>query len=183
MPYDFVKDPQDSMDALTISPGDAEADEVLADMKMHAPRIILSPKRWATWKSTISLEWSMVPFKKSEKTNVPEDKSGVYTFVIKPTVADHPANAYLLYVGKTEKQSLRTRFNDYFSEAKKPKGRAPIKGMLRHWIPYLWFCFAPVDKVEDIFEIEELLIGAFVPPANQEYPGVLGVAEKMWNIL
>lgn len=153
-----------------------------ADLREHnLSRIVLSPKQWVSYKSTIPLSWSVVKFDESEKEQVPDDRQGVYTFVVKPGIANHPECAYLLYVGKTEKQGFRKRFTQYFSEKNDPKGREPVKMMLGLWKEHLWFCYAPIDDIQQIDSIEKSLIDAFVPPINQEYRGTLGKAMRAWR--
>ena len=161
---------------------DTTVQSTLDDLKKYnVSRVVLSPTRWALFSWTTPLSWNVVRFEESAKDDLPKDKQGVYTFVVKPEIANHPDCAYLLYVGKTEKQGLRTRFLDYFREPKKPKGREAVKLMLRLWKTHLWFCYAPIDDVGEINHVERNLIEALVPPINQEYSGVLGKAVKAWQ--
>lgn len=71
-------------------------------------RLVLSPEHWKKFSSPSKLIWGGTKFKPSNAKNVPDGKSGVYSFVVQPNIAEHPACAYLMYVGKAEKQSLRT---------------------------------------------------------------------------
>lgn len=149
--------------------------------RYNVSRFVLSPTRWGLYDSAIPLSWNAVKFDKSEKENLPTGKQGVYTFIVKPGIANHPACAYLLYVGKTEKQGFRTRFLDYFREPDRPKARQAVKAMIGLWGNHLWFCYAPVDDIAQIDALERKLIDSYVPPINQEYPGVLGKAVKAWQ--
>ena len=154
---------------------------ILAHLRDHAiERVVLSPKLWADCKLSIPLHWTVVKYDKSEKDKLPKT-TGVYTFIVKPGIANHPECSYLLYVGKTDQQTLRTRFLQYFSEAKKKKGRAHIKLMLDIWKDHLWYCFATIDDASIIDDIENALRDAYVPPMNREFKGVIGEAIKAWS--
>jgi hypothetical protein len=122
----------------------------------------------------------MVPFDKANQVHVPNDKGGVYTFVVKPDIANHPSCSYLLYVGKTQRQTLRKRFLQYFSERDRNKGRPLIQKMLTLWKDHIWFCFAPIDDRGIIHNVEEALIGAYVPPMNNEFPADIRPAMGAW---
>lgn len=157
-------------------------EDTLADLQKHnISKMVLSPQRWSACRITTDLSWSVVKFDKSQQASIPDDRQGVYTFVVKPEIANHPECSYLLYVGKTERQNLRRRFLQYFDEPNNPKGREPVKLMVRLWQQHLWFCYAPVSNVDEIDTIEESLIDAFVPPINQKYPGQLGRAMRAWQ--
>jgi hypothetical protein len=155
-------------------------EEIFTDMTKHTERMVLSPTRWAAYDHPLRLEWHVVKFSKSEKSKILANKKGVYTFVIKPSIADHPASAYLMYVGKTYKQDLRTRFSQYFSEANKRKGRPKIKKLIRYWERHLWFYYAPIDDISKIGEIENKLMNAYLPPMNDEFSGEVQPARKAW---
>lgn len=148
--------------------------------KYQVERMVLSPKHWATCSVPVQLKWTTVKYEKSQRDKLPQ-KQGVYTFVVKPGIVDHPDCSYLLYVGQTEAQNLRTRFLQYFSEERKAKGREHIKYMARLWRKQLWFCCAPVDNPTLIADIERSLLKAFVPPLNRDFPGVLGKARRAWS--
>lgn len=148
--------------------------------KYQIERMVLSPKFWAAYSIPVTLKWTTVKYDKKHRNKLPE-KQGVYTFVVKPGIADHPECSYLLYVGQTEAQTLRTRFLQYFSEERKARGRNHIKIMARLWRKHLWYCYAPIDDPSLIGAIEDALLNAFVPPLNREYPGVLGKAKRAWS--
>ena len=143
-------------------------------------RMVLSPKFWAEFKMPIRLKWTVVKYHKNQKDKLPE-KQGVYTFIVKPGIADHPECSYLLYVGQTEAQNFKKRFSQYFLEERKTKGREHIKLMARLWKKHLWYCYAPIDDLSLISQIEDSLINAFVPPLNRKFPGVLGKAKGAWS--
>lgn len=154
---------------------------ILAHLREHTiERLILSPRLWAECRLSTTLQWTVVKYDKSEKDKLPET-TGVYTFIVKPGIANHPECSYLLYVGKTDHQTLKTRFLQYFSEAKKKKGRAHIKVMLDVWKDHLWYCFASIDDASIIDDIENTLLNAYVPPMNREFKGIIGEARKAWS--
>lgn len=103
---------------------------------------------------------------------VPNNAKGVYTFVVKPGIANHPSCAYMMYVGKTEKQMLRDRFSQYFSE--KDKGetsrRPHVTEMLLKWDNFLWFYYAKISDATKIKQVEEELLAAYLPPSNRTFP-------------
>ncbi|MCX7860152.1 MAG: hypothetical protein N2385_08680, partial [Chloroflexus sp.] len=111
-------------------------DELKELRNYHVNRLILSPKQWSQYCVDIDLNWEIVKFDKKNKNLIPNNQSGVYTFVIKPNIANHPECAYLMYVGKTERQTFRDRFMQYFRERK--KGRPRIKAMLALWPNNIW---------------------------------------------
>lgn len=157
--------------------------ETLADMRLHnVAKMVLSPTRWQSYTITSpQLTWQTVKFEKSQKAKVPADKKGVYSFIIKPGIANHPECSYLLYVGKSQKQNMRTRFLQYFSEAKKPTGRQYIKDMIDLWPQNLWFCYAEVNDPAMISKIEDGLIHAYLPPLNEDFRGVIKKARSAWR--
>lgn len=148
----------------------------------NVERFILSPKQWKQYNQHVNLRWDCVLFDKANGKYVPNNQSGVYTFVIKPSIADHPACSYLMYVGKAEKQSLRRRFLQYFSEISREKGGRPkIKVMLKLWSGYIWFCYAPINDKDKISLVEKELINAYLPPMNEEFPGEIKQAIGAWS--
>ncbi len=136
-------------------------------------RLVLSPEHWKKFSSPSKLIWGGTKFKPSNAKNVPDGKSGVYSFVVQPNIAEHPACAYLMYVGKAEKQSLRTRFNQYFRHKTDTSRRTNISKMLRLWDKHLWFYFASVADLTKIDATEQALLNAYLPPVNDQYKGVV----------
>ena len=160
---------------------DIGAEETLADLKKYClDHVVLSPSQWNKYHSYYALSWTTVKFDHSKKSSIPDNKMGVYSFVVKPSIADHPECAYLLYVGKAEEQSLRTRFSQYFVEKSLLKGRPKVQKMLTLWSSHLWFCYAVVDETIKINDIENNLIESYIPPFNNEYPADIRSAIKAW---
>jgi hypothetical protein len=155
-------------------------DKTLSLKKYNIDRWVISPERWMAYADSTPLSWTAVRFDKLEQNLVPDDKCGVYSFIVKPGIADHPQCAYLLYVGKAQDQSLRRRFAQYFHERNASKGRPKIQKMLTLWQHHLWFCYAPIDDTSRIHNVELKLIGAFLPPMNDEFPAEIKKAMKAW---
>jgi hypothetical protein len=148
--------------------------------KYHVDRVVLSPERWADFASPVTLSWSAVKFDRTQRGLVPNSSGGVYTFVVKPGIANHSDCAYLLYVGKAEDQDLRTRFLQYFSEKDSRKGRPKVQKMLRLWENHLWFCYATIGDTGQIDTVEQNLISAYLPPMNDQFPAEVRGAMKAW---
>ena len=144
----------------------------VADFKVQ--NMILFPDAWAAFRSPVALRWEQVPFSATRARDVPDDQAGVYTFVVQPGIASHPACSYLLYVGKTER-NFRVRFREYLSDlrAGMDSRRPHIAGMLTKWNGYIWFCYAPIRDGEKIEATEDALLAAYLPPTNVEMPGKL----------
>lgn len=144
----------------------------LADFKVQ--NMILFPPAWAACGLTMELTWEVLPFDAQNVQSVPDDKRGVYTFVVQPGIANHPACSYLLYVGQTAR-NFRVRYQEYLrDEAAGAESRRPhVSGMLCKWRGYLWFCFAHIEDESLIECTEDTLLAAYMPPTNIEMPGKL----------
>jgi hypothetical protein len=142
----------------------------LSDYRMW--RMVLSPTRWQSCALSVPLQWQPVKFDQANTNQVPDNAKGVYTFVVKPEIANHPSCSYLLYVGKAEKQSLQARFLQYFKhKAKGEQSRwVHITEMLMKWDGFLWFYFAEISDVTKVVETEDELLAAYLPPANRKFP-------------
>jgi hypothetical protein len=139
--------------------------------------MVLFPPAWAACALSVNLSWRIVPFDASSLDSVPDDQRGIYSFVVQPGIANHPACAYLLYVGQTTR-SFRVRYREYLRDqaAGFDCRRPHISGMLNKWKGYLWFCYAHIDDESLIEPTEDALIGAYLPPTNVEMPGKLNRA-------
>ena len=144
----------------------------VADFKVQ--NMILFPTAWAGFRPPVTLRWEKVPFSPTRAGDVPKDEAGIYSFVVEPGIANHPACSYLLYVGKTER-NFRVRYQEYLADLRDGmQSRRPhIAGMLTKWNGYLSFCYAPISDESKIVETEDALIAAYLPPANVEMPGKL----------
>lgn len=140
--------------------------------RFHLQRMILSPVQWATCSLPIKLKWKHVKFSPENSRHVPNATGGVYTFVVKPDIAEHPACSYLLYVGKADK-SFRERYYAYIKDKRLgDKSRRPhVEEMLNKWDGHLYFYYAEIERQELIQTIEQILLAAYLPPTNKSFPG------------
>ena len=148
----------------------------LKDYKVE--RMVLSPEHWNAFSLKHTFKWASTRFERANVAQIPANKKGVYSFVVRPEIADHPNCAYLMYIGKTEEQTLRKRFIQYFRELKDTSRRVHISKMLRLWQKNLWFCFTPVANVKKIDKIENALLNAYLPPFNHRYKGIVSKQVK-----
>ena len=147
------------------------------ELRPYRVPFVLSPGQWSEYDSPTDLRWRTVRFDPGETNNVPEGPKGVYTFIVKPGIANHDNCSYLLYVGMTEDQDFRARFKQYIREKK--RGRPHIIDMLNRWEGYLWFCYAEIDSDDIIQQTEDELLIAYLPPFNKSYPGRIRDAMKV----
>ena len=142
----------------------------LKDYKME--RMILSPRHWSEFTCPVTLAWEPIKFTADHVDNVPDNLSGVYSFIVRPGIADHPQCSYLLYVGKVEDQAFRARYKQYLRE--KQEGvkarRVHVSRMLQKWDGYLWFCYAPIENGALIGQVEDALLAAYLPSHNRTFP-------------
>lgn len=124
-------------------------------------------RQWENYKDTHQRSWYTIRLDEAVRNDVPKE-SGVYTLVLKPGIANHPACAYLMYVGRAK--SLRRRFGEYLSEElrRSPKRRPKIFRAIRKYSDHLYFCFTRVP-VDDIAATEDALINAYIPPLNDRF--------------
>lgn len=145
----------------------------LKDFKLS--RMVLSPLQWQGCKLPVSLAWRAVRFQRANVNRVPNNAKGIYTFIVKPGIANHPSCAYLMYVGIAEKQVLRDRFSQYFVE--KDKGetsrRPHVTEMLLKWKDFLWFYYAEISDTAKIRQVEDELLAAYLPPSNRTFPSTV----------
>lgn len=150
----------------------------------HLKRMVLSPAHWRGFSATTTLKWKRVKFDRGYLKDVPVDKKGVYSFVIRPGIANHPECAYLMYVGMVERQSFRDRFNQYLNEqaAGDNSRRVHVTELLRKWKDFLWFCYAPIEAKERIKPTEDDLLVAYLPPSNRRFPATIkGQVAKLFS--
>ena len=134
--------------------------------KGHTERFLLWPQLWWAYDSARDLTWRHYRLSAVERQNIP-NAPGVYTLLIQPNVADHPACSYLMYIGKAE--SLRRRFGRYLTSERRESGRPKVWWGLNVYSDYIWFCYAPVPS-DALDEIEGGLLAAHVPPWNTRLP-------------
>jgi hypothetical protein len=141
-------------------------------IKEHIGKFLLFPEHWKDPKMQIpiTLVWSHIPFNISELNNVPNNKKGIYCFVIKPEYKELFETSYLSYVGMT-RRNFRTRYKEYLDDSEgKGKPRHRIYKMLKLWATYLHFYYAPINNNKIIEDCEDKLLNVFVPKVNTKIP-------------
>jgi hypothetical protein len=134
--------------------------------------LILSPDNWKNYPNRIQLNWNRVLFREDQAKNVPDDIRGVYSFVVIPDIANHKDCSYLLYIGETTR-NFRQRFREYLDIQREGRRRVHIFEMLTNWRENLWFCYAPINPVGLIKDIEDDLLAAYLPPYNRDFPATI----------
>lgn len=138
----------------------------------HEYRFCLWPRLWREYDRTHGYQFTWVEsrFLANGANNVPEEP-GLYTFLIQPNIANHPANSYLMYIGMTKK--LRNRYKDYLKEMRRETGRPRIVNLLNKYPDNTIFCYTVVhDNPAALKALERAFKDALVPPCN---PGELSV--------
>lgn len=133
---------------------------------------------WSTFDCDQEITWGVIKYEAGKLAELPE-ANGVYAFVAKPSIAQLADCNYLLYIGKAERQTLKTRCRQYLAEARRPKGRMLIKEMLTYWSENLYLYYAQTDE-DGISpgDLEEKLLSAYIPPMNSDLPGELSSIAK-----
>ena len=125
---------------------------------------------------TVHLSWKSIPALRTNASLLPKTQ-GVYAFVIKPCIANLDWAGYILYVGKTEDQTFRARFPQYFYEQERTKPRLWVRRMFKYWPNRLYYYFAETTA-NDADTAEAELLKALLPPNNEKFPGRLAAIKK-----
>ena len=144
-------------------------------LKANSCTFYLLTREWENYNLPNSFTWESYPFQNDQIRHIPLE-SGIYSFVIKPSVASYPSCSYLMYIGLAGRRTLRKRFSDYLYSQNKPTCRPNILRLLNKYKGYLHFCYSVINERERLKEIEDALIKAFFPPCNDQYPGELNRA-------
>jgi hypothetical protein len=145
-----------------------------ADKEVGKYRIdfYLSPRKLASSAYVLpSLNWQSIKYGEADLDKVPNDKRGVYAFVIHQPSLVLPPHGYVMYIGIAGKRcnrSLKDRYRDYLNQKKVIK-REKIAWMIANWHTVLRFYFAPVEKSitsDHLEEIEKQLNSAMLPPCS-----------------
>lgn len=151
-----------------------------SELAKHCIRkgVILYPTEWRSFNQEFidEWEWTSVPFTEETVLTIPNNK-GVYSFSIKPPIANHPHNSLLIYIGKAHQDTFRDRFKDYLRQMRRTK-RPQIATVLNRWYGFLQFSYCPVIDTERIQQLENGLLKALIPPYNHNIPGEIGVAVR-----
>jgi len=146
------------------------------EMKSHTERFVLWPRAWQGFdEACLPIRtWTMVKFLGTNYSDIPAG-SGVYTFLIQPSIASHPASSYLMYVGQAA--SLSERFMRYRTRERvwSAGSRPLIVRLLNKYVDYVWFCYTLVPK-QDLDTVEAQLRDAYRPPYVKQYTGEVGPA-------
>lgn len=149
------------------------ADAATQEIAKFSLEFCLSPERLKTANFGIdSLNWSHIPYGDERIEEVPNDKRGVYAFVISHDNGILPPHKYVAYIGIAGRKSdraLRERYRDYLYENKVIK-RPKIARLIGTWHSVLQFYFAAVEEnieTEALEEIERALTSALLPPCSQ----------------
>lgn len=151
-------------------------DREISEGRDRVIRFALWDKQWNKFISPVPLHWNHIQAVKSLKKTLPP-KQGVYCFVVRPEIAGMNWAGYVLYVGKTERQTFRERFPQYFDEVKKKKPRLWVRSMLRMWPKHLFYYYAETPPSE-AGKAEDALLAALMPPNNERLPGTLAAIKK-----
>lgn len=137
------------------------------DLKAHKVEFVLMPQAWRTFvHEQFPCAWRTIKLDESGKSDpVLTKRAGIYTLLLQPDIARHPACSYLMYVGQTH--NLRQRFHNYSVTEKKRRKRPNVYRMLNMYDGFIWFCFTEVDEAR-LTEYENALMSAFVPPVNDK---------------
>lgn len=140
-----------------------QQDECLA----HLVRFPLWPAKWQAFTSDVALSWTIRKLEHDEKENIPST-AGIYSLLIQPAIASHPACSYLMYVGQA--QNLQDRFYNYLTTEQRI--RPKVVRLLHKWRGYIHFCYSNVP-VGQLTVVEDALLDAYIPPVNSRFPGQL----------
>ena len=147
------------------------ANEEIGKFKM--PDFFLSPEKMMAGGWVLdSLVWDSIRYGNAELNKVPNDKRGVYAFVVNQPSALLPPHGYVLYIGiagRDSERPLRERYRDYLNQRKVLK-RSAIAYMIANWREVLRFFFAPVAddfSSQDLKQLEIQLNTALLPPYSK----------------
>lgn len=136
------------------------------EMKAHCYEFVLWRRKWHEYPDICALDWQVYRLADHGRASIPKEP-GIYTLLVQPGIAEHPACSYLMYVGQTG--SLRRRFGDYLNQEKRETGRPKIFRLLNMYPDNVWFCFSLVPEA-DLDTVEDALLIAYMPPTNDQLP-------------
>jgi hypothetical protein len=148
--------------------------ELQDERKTNTTSFTLWPRTWNQYTSTYCNGWQIVRLHAASKAAIPASP-GIYTMLIQPGIATHPAASFLMYVGQT--QDLADRFDQYLTVERRPEGRPKVVRLLHKYEHHLWFCFCQV-ALPDLDPAENALINAYDPPCNEAVEAELRAARK-----
>ncbi len=134
-------------------------------MKAHLHEFVLWPHKWQAFRDICVLTWQTYQLIERERPSIP-DEAGIYTLLIQPGIANHPACSYVMYVGKAT--SLRRRFGEYLNKERRETGRPKLFWLLNTYLDHTFFCCAPVSET-NLRAVEDALIAAYIPPSGLDH--------------
>ena len=136
------------------------------EFKSNKISFVLWAQKWAEFDDSLKLTWVTHRLAASESLRIPTTP-GIYTLLIQPGIAYHPACSYLMYVGQT--RSLRRRFGEYLQRERRETGRPKVLRLLNKYSDHVWFCYTSLAE-PILTSVEDALLNAYLPPANDRYP-------------
>ena len=116
----MIESPQDSPSPMDLGPLDIDSltekhDAAVSAIKSYETRFILNTNRILSLDSSENpLQWNSIKYGKNEINDVPDNRRGVYAFVICHQKAFLPSHGYIMYIGiagRDSNRSLRDRYN------------------------------------------------------------------------
>lgn len=161
----------------------ADAFHLGEQIKLHTIEFKLYPQLWGDFdidhKIMSELDWIEVKFLNDrandfseEVKKLPNDKGGVYIFIIKSEVLPN-ISEYLAYIGRaqlTEHHNLRVRCKRYLTTYINDKERPKITTLMHYYRDRLFLKYAIIEDNDLIIDIEAELINSLLPPFNDEIP-------------
>ncbi|ELQ6169870.1 hypothetical protein [Cronobacter dublinensis] len=138
--------------------------------KANCWSFFLDLKAWRNFQVNCPLRWTRIKFDKCNHGNIPKTR-GIYVFTIALESSIMPEHGYILYMGITGDKSsatLYSRFDQYYKDYIKKKGRPKVYNFLERWKDDLYFSFVSIpDQRRSLAKIEQSFLSAIIPPVNE----------------
>ncbi len=151
----------------------AFVDAATQTIAKHSVDFVLSPQLLQARLDVPDLTWHAIRFGDEDAlSDIPNNKRGVYAFVVQQESQVLPPHAYVLYIGmagRSPRRSLRDRYYEYLRASQLIR-RARIARMIATWHDVLTFHFAPVEEdvtTKQLLRLERQLNSALVPPFSE----------------
>lgn len=151
-------------------------DRQVSEGKDRLSRFLLWEQQFNSFDLNLNLNWQSIQALQKNAALLPKTQ-GVYAFVVKPGIANLDWAGYILYIGKTENQTFRVRYPQYFHEQNRDKPRSWVRRMFKFWPSRLYYYFAETTAA-DADKAESELLKALMPPNNERFPGRLASIKK-----
>ena len=136
------------------------ANEANAEIGNYRVQMMLSPDKMRFNAYCVpTLTWQSISYGDAELQQVPNNRRGVYAFVLCEHNSVLPPHGYVLYVGiagRGSNRSLRARYKDYLNAKAVTKKRPKIAYMIGNWRQVLRFYFVPVEPEFPSADLERL---------------------------